>query len=249
MALNGAVWATVAVFACRLAAVPADVRARLRTASQHEHHGPNGHAQRATDPVASLRRHAYRLLVPLVVLAVCGTLVEDVANNWAVLFLDGVAGAPAAVGGLALTVALGAQFVGRLVGDPMTDRWGRAAVASTGGLVVAAGAALLVIVPAYPVPFVGFALAGFGCATLVPAAFAAAGRVPGLPEGTGIAVLGWLMRIGFLITSPCVGALADLTSLRTAMLIPVAAGLLAALLAHRRRAPRAATTPAAPTPG
>lgn len=106
--------------------------------------------------------------------------------------------------------------------DPMTDRWGRAAVARSGGLLIAVGALLIVAAPAYPLAFVGFAIAGFGCATLVPAAFAAAGRLPGLPEGTGIAILGWLMRLGFLLTSPVIGWLSDATTLRTAMLVPFA---------------------------
>lgn len=234
MLANGIAWALVAMLACRLAAVPAEVRDTLRV--EEDHHGvPAGGANRST------RRHAWRLLLPLVVLAICGTLVEDVANNWAVLFLGDTAGAPTAIAGLGLTVALGAQFVGRLLGDPMTDRWGREAVARTGGLLICGGALLIVSSPVYPIAFAGFAIAGFGCATLVPAAFAAAGRIPGLPEGTGIAILGWLMRVGFLITSPTIGWFSDLTSLRTAMLVPVVAGLLAALIAHTQlslRTPR-----------
>jgi len=235
MLVNGVVWALVALLACRLAAVPLEVRDTLRVEEEHHKAVPAGGADR------SARRHAWRLLLPLVVLAICGTLVEDVANNWAVLFLGHPAGAPTAIAGLGLTVALGAQFVGRLLGDPMTDRWGREAVARTGGLLIAAGALLIVTSPVYPLAFAGFAVAGFGCATLVPAAFAAAGRIPGLPEGTGIAILGWLMRIGFLVTSPTIGWLSDLTTLRAAMLVPVAAGLVAALIAHSqlpRRTPR-----------
>ncbi|NAZ77987.1 MFS transporter, partial [Kineococcus sp. T13] len=229
--LNGAAWALVALLACRLAVVPAGVRTALRADERPELH------ERPSGALAGprVRRRAARLLLPLVVLAICGTLVEDVANNWAVLFVRTRTGAPDAVAGLALSVALLAQFAGRLLGDPVTDRWGRAAVARAGGLVVAAGAALVVLSPAPAPAFAGFALAGLGCATLVPAAFAAAGRVPGLPEGTGIAVLGWLMRIGFLVTSPAVGALSELTDLRTALLVPVAAGLLAALVARALR--------------
>jgi hypothetical protein len=92
------------------------------------------------------------------------------------------------------------------------------------------------------VAFVGFALAGLGCAPLVPAAFAAAGRVPGLPEGAGIAVLGWLMRIGFLVTSPTIGWVSEASSLRVAMLVPVAAGVVALLIAGRAT-PVASRTP------
>lgn len=230
--VGGVVFGVVAVVACRLAVVPDDVAARLRAAEEHPAAAPTTTV--GTPGSASVRRHAYRLLVPLVVLSIMGTLVEDVANNWAVLFVGRETDAPRAVAGLAFTVALVAQFVGRLLGDRMTDRWGRDSVARTGGLIIAAGAALIATSPAYPVALLGFALAGFGCATLVPAAFAAAGRIPGLPEGTGIALLGWLMRLGFLVTSPVVGAIADLTGLRAAMLVPVLAGLVAAGIAHRQ---------------
>jgi MFS family permease len=225
MLANGAAWAVVAVVACRLAAIPADVRHQLR--SYHEPETDNSGT--------STRRKAWKLLLPLVALAICGTLVEDVANNWAALYLRTETSAPLGVAGLGLTAALAAQFVGRILGDPMTDRWGRTAVARTGGLLVALGATLVVTSPSYLAAFAGFALAGFGSATLVPAAFAAAGRIPSLPEGTGIALLSWLMRLGFLITSPAIGALSDLTDLRTAMLIPVAAGFAAAFIAHSIR--------------
>ncbi|WP_127481097.1 MFS transporter [Nocardioides pantholopis] len=224
MAVNGAVWAAVAALGSVLAVVPADVRAGLREGPAHQVRHAAGHAP--------ARRRTLVLLAPLVVLASCGTLVEDIANNWVVLYLGQEAGAPTAVAGLGLTVVLGAQFVGRVLGDPMTDRWGRELVARAGGLLIAAGAALAVLAPAYPLALVGFGLTGLGCATLVPAAFAAAGRVPGLPEGTGIAVIGWLMRLGFLLTSPTVGWLSDATSLRVAMLVPLGAGLVAAVLAH-----------------
>lgn len=222
MVVNGVVWSVVAAVAGRLAVVPAPVsedEPPLEVGSATSSAGGGG--------------TPWRLLAPLVVLAICGTLVEDVANNWAVLFLREETDAPGVVAGLGLTTVLVAQFVGRLLGDPATDRWGRDRVASTGGVLVAAGSLAIALSPTYPVALLGLALAGFGCATLVPAAFAAAGRVPGLAEGTGIAVLGWLMRLGFLITSPAIGSLSDLTNLRVAMVIPLAAGVVAAVIAWR----------------
>lgn len=219
MLVNGLVWSVVVVLGAALAATPRDGPAETAP--------PPG-------PAAVAGPRPWRLLAPLVVLAICGTLVEDVANNWVVLYLGQVSGAPTAVAGLGFTVVLVCQFVGRLLGDPVTDRWGRAAVARAGGLLVAAGVVLAAAWPA--AALVGFGLCGFGCATLVPAAFAAAGRVPGLGYGTGIAVLGWLMRIGFLATSPAVGAISDAAGLRVALVLPFAAGIVAAFLARRLRA-------------
>lgn len=223
--VNGLVWAVVATGAAFAARLPV-----ATTADPPE--------EVVADPsavAASRSRRTWALLAPIVLLAICGTLVEDVANNWSVLYLQTETTAPLAVAGLGVTIMLAAQFVGRLLGDAMTDRWGRDVVARAGGLLIATGALVTVVAPVYQLSLAGLALSGFGSATLVPAAFAAAGRVPGLPEGTGIALLGWLMRIGFLVTSPVVGVLSDATSLRVAWLVPLAAGLVAAGLAENRR--------------
>ena len=217
MIVNGTVWSLAALIASRRVSSGAALQPVVE--------------ERAANPQAGSRR-AWRLLAPLVLLAICGTLVEDIANNWAVLFMRDETTAPVAVAGLAITVMVGAQFVGRLLGDRMTDRWGRESVARAGGLLIALGMGVAAVSPTAGVALAGFALAGFGSATLVPAAFAAADRVPGLAAGTGVAMLGWLMRLGFLLTSPSVGALSGATDLRVALVIPVGAGVVAATMAH-----------------
>src|SRR3712207_6989125 len=73
-------------------------------------------------------------------------------------------------------------------------------------------------------------LAGLGVATLIPAVYQAADELPGLPHGVGLAVINWLLRIGFLVCPPLVGALADAFSLRVALLAVVLAGLGTLLL-------------------
>lgn len=228
MLVNGAVWAAVAVFASLLAATPDET-----PAPEADARGTADGARKAPALVGVIGNYAaWRLLAPLVLLAICGTLIEDVANNWAVLYLDQETQAPISIASLGVTVVLACQFIGRLLGDPMTDRWGREAVARSGGLLIAVGFLLTMAGPGYALALIGFGLGGLGCATLVPAAFAAAGRIPGLPHGTGIAILGWLMRIGFLATSPAIGAFSDATDLRLALTIPLTAGLTAALIAH-----------------
>lgn len=221
MLVSGVLWAAVAVAAGRAGTVPAE---HLRRAEEQTDEGEVG---------ALRRRFPWRILLPVVVLAIAGTLVEDVANNWVTLYVNRELGAPIGLAGLAFAATLGAQFVGRLLGDPMTDRWGRAAVARSGGVLIALGALLAVLASSPVLAVAGFALAGFGSATLVPAAFAAADDLPGIPHGSGVAMLGWLMRLGFLLTSPLIGTLADGVGLRLALLVPVLAGVVAAVIAHR----------------
>ena len=79
--------------------------------------------------------------------------------------------------------------------------------------------------PSIPTTLLGFALAGLGVATLVPAVYHAADELPGLRRGLGLAVVNWLLRIGFLVSPPLIGVLADAISLRVALLTVVLAGL------------------------
>ena len=69
----------------------------------------------------------------------------------------------------------------------------------------------------------------------MPSAFAAAARLPGVSEGAGVTAVSWLMRIGFLATSPVLGALSDATDLRRALLLLVVAGGVVIVLAPALR--------------
>ncbi|HAJ52893.1 MAG TPA: MFS transporter, partial [Corynebacterium variabile] len=53
------------------------------------------------------------LALPLVAVALCGTVVEDVANNWAEVSGVQLAGLDLGVAGVAFTVAIGSQCIGR----------------------------------------------------------------------------------------------------------------------------------------
>jgi hypothetical protein len=87
-------------------------------------------------------------------------------------------------------------------------------------------------VPTVGTALAGFALAGLGFATLVPAAMHTADELPGLPPGTGLTIVSWLLRGGFLASPPLVGFIADRTSLRVGLLSVVAAGLITFVLAR-----------------
>ncbi|WP_208378785.1 MFS transporter [Cumulibacter soli] len=177
------------------------------------------------------------MLAALVIIAMAGSLVEDAGNSWATLYLTSL-GAPSAVAAFGFIALVGAQFVGRLLGDRVVDRFGQRAVARAGGLVVAAGMGVALAFPTVPGIIAGFAAAGLGVSTLVPAAMYEADELPGLRHGTGLTVVSWLMRLGFLLSPPVVGAIADATSLRVGLLIVPLAGIAVILLAsvlHPRR--------------
>ncbi|GGM59987.1 MFS transporter [Thermopolyspora flexuosa] len=176
-------------------------------------------------------RAAARALAALGVLAACGALVEDAGASWGALYLSGL-GADAATAGLAVVAFQTAMTAGRLTGDRVVDRFGQRTVTRAGGVLTAAGMGAALALPSTPATLAGFTLAGLGVAVLVPAAMHTADELPGLPPGTGLTVVSWLLRGGFLVSPLLVGVVADLVGLRVGLLSVVAAGIVTAALAR-----------------
>src|SRR4029077_13014150 len=172
----------------------------------------------------------YATLVALVVIAIAGATVEDAGSSWATLYLRDSLGAPGAVAAFGYIALVGFMFVGRLIGDRMVDRFGERDVARVGGLVAATGMGAALAFPGRPGTIAGFAAAGLGVATLIPAAMHGADQLPGMRPGTGLTVLTWLMRVGFFGAPFLVGVIADAASLRIGSLsVPVAGVVVMAL--------------------
>ncbi|MDO5700498.1 MAG: MFS transporter [Bowdeniella nasicola] len=227
LAISGALFSAVALYAYTAALPGPDVDDAANHPSREARAG---------------RNHVVGAIAALSVIALAGTVVEDSGSTWSAIYLRDVVGAHGGVLGFAFVAMVGAQFVGRLTGDRSVDRRGRRAVARTGGLLIAAGMSAALLWPSTPLTLLGFAFAGYGSATLVPAAFDAADRLPGLKPGSGLTIIGWLMRLAFLIGPPLVGTLTDAFGLRIGLGV-VPAGALA-LLAAVRVLPGPASSPA-----
>lgn len=173
----------------------------------------------------------YALIGALATIAIAGAAVEDAGSTWATLYLRDSLDAAAAVAPFGYIALVTCMFVGRLFGDRLVDRFGEAAVARAGGAVAAAGMGAALAFPGVPSTIAGFAAAGLGISTLIPAAMHAADRLPGLRPGTGLALVTWLLRIGFLASPPVVGLVADAAGLRMGLLVVPIAGVLTVLLA------------------
>lgn len=184
----------------------------------------------------------YAALLALVLIAVAGATVEDAGSSWAAVYLRDALGAPGPIAVTGYIAAVTFMFIGRLIGDRLVDRFGTRAVVRSGGAITAVGMGLALAFPSVSGTVAGFALAGFGVATLVPSAMHAADQLPGLRPGSGLTILTWLMRIGFFGAPVLVGVIADATSLRIGLLtVPIAGALVVALsgvLSGRRRQAR-----------
>ncbi|MGW9114217.1 MFS transporter [Microbacterium sp. NPDC055683] len=227
LAITGALFAGTAIVALRMC-LP----------------GPDEESGEASveEAVSVVGRAAPRVVLAMAGLAaisIAATIVEDVGSSWATLYMRDSLGAPAALAATGYIALIGFQFVGRLVGDALTDRFGQRLVAVAGGVLVAVGMGVALAFPTVPATLIGFAAAGFGVATLIPAAMHTADELPGLRPGTGLTVVTWLMRLGFLISPLVIGAVSDATDLRVSLLIVPIAGVVIVVLSGvlgRRRA-------------
>jgi MFS family permease len=223
LSVSAGLFAVVALVALRFCLPGPEVEPVDETVA--EGGGPSGSGRRAIGTRTVL------VVAALVLIAMAATVVEDAGNSWAAIYLSGPLAAPVAVAAWGYIALVGAQFVGRLCGDRLVDRFGQRTVARAGGLVAAGGMALALAYPTVPGTILGFAAAGLGVATLVPAAMHEADELPGLKPGTGLTIVSWLMRLGFLLSPPVVGAVADASSLGVGLVVVPAAALLVVVVA------------------
>ncbi|MFC4138539.1 MULTISPECIES: MFS transporter [unclassified Microbacterium] len=214
LSISAVIFVTVSLIAARLCLPGRDEAGEAPTVSQEN-----------TKPRITPR--TVFILLALVLIAIAGAVVEDAGMSWATLYLGSSLGAPAALAAVGYISLVGAQFVGRLVGDRLVDRFGQRTVARVGGVIVAVGMGLALAFPTVPGTIVGFMAAGFGVATLIPAALQAADELPGLRHGAGLTIVSWLLRLGFLLAPPVVGLVADNAGLRAGLLVVPIAGLVA----------------------
>lgn len=193
--------------------------------------------------VAGMSLRALGLVSALGMILVFAGSTEDAASTWGALFMQDTFAATPFMAGMAFVALQGAQTIGRFTGDAVVDRLGDRATARLGGLISAAGMSIALLLPSPATALLGFAAAGWGVATLFPAGYRAADDLPGVPQGVGITVVGWFARLGFFVSPPLVGALADALTLRYALwMMPlyavgilVFAGALGTRTVHSRR--------------
>jgi Na+/melibiose symporter-like transporter len=196
-------------------------------------------AQAPSAPRAAKRPRARfgadRVLLGLGGVCFCSFLVEGAMADWSAVYLRDTLHTSESHAALGYAVFAGAMTGMRLCGDRLLARIGAARLLR--GLdalgAVALGAALAL--GRVDLTLAAFALVGLGLATVVPCAFSAAARhaqhAHDAAPGGAIALMAGFGYTGFLVGPPLIGALAQASSLRLAMLLLVALVAAIAVLA------------------
>ena len=213
-----------------------------------------GAAPAPVRPSMSFRRRgprADRVLLGLGLICFCAFLTEGALADWSAVWLHDKAQASESLAGLGYAVFAGAMTTMRMMGDRLLEIFGSVRllrVLTALGTAALAGALVLARVDSAMLAFV---LLGLGMATVVPTAFAAAGRrADALAGGAAgeasaaraVALLSGFGYSGLLLGPPLIGWLAQATSLSWALgllvlLVAVIVWLVPLLDGRARRAP------------
>jgi MFS family permease len=157
-------------------------------------------------------------LLPLALIVFASILGESTAGYWAGIHLRDTVAVPSNRIGWAFVAHTAGMVAVRLIGDRLVGRLGRNAVIRGSGLVAGVGFLVVASAPVLLGSVVGFLLVGLGLGSLVPLAFASAGRVVPTP-GEGVAAVLAVGYLAFLIGPPVIGVLADTIGLTAGFLL------------------------------
>jgi MFS family permease len=158
-------------------------------------------------------------------IAFASMLCEGAIADWGAVYLSGPLHATGVVPGLGYTAFSLAMVTVRLSGNRLLTRFRTDRLLPALAAVATLGFAAALVIASPPAALVGFCCLGIGLASVVPAVFSAAGRIPGLSAGTAVATASACGWAGFVCGPPLIGRLASWASL------PVALGLLPLLTA------------------
>ncbi|MDH6704757.1 MFS family permease [Kitasatospora sp. MAA19] len=193
---------------------------------------------------AAARSIPWRPLLPLCLAMVFAYIADSSVSNYSVKYLTDGLGSPEDLAKLSYLGYMVAMLLGRALGDRAVQRFGAVPVVRAGAGLAALGFALAAAAPAAWAGIAGFTVLGFGICAIIPQVFAAGGRLFPADSDAAVARLNLFNYVGFLIGSPLVGAIADASSYRWALLAPMLL-VLAVLPLADRFAPAPVLAPAA----
>jgi predicted MFS family arabinose efflux permease len=169
-----------------------------------------------------------RTLFALAIIAFLLFLCEGAIIDWSGVYLASIGASTtfASAGFAAFSIAI---VTGRLLGDRVVARYGRAFVVSAGALIAAGGLGLAAGSPHIGSLLLGYAMVGAGLSNVVPALFSASAGFGSSP-GQGIAAIATAGYAGLLTGPPFVGAIATFGNLRLGFAALAAAACAGALI-------------------
>jgi len=184
----------------------------------------------------SVWRDRNLLLIGVIVLGM--TFAEGSANDWLALAAVDGHGFSNTMGAIVFGVFVAAMTVGRVLGGPVLDRFGRVPVLRACALIGIAGLLLFIFGPVEWLVLVGTVLWGFGASLGFPVGMSAAADdvKNAAARVSAVAMIGYF---AFLVGPPVLGLLGEIFGILNALLVVLVLMVLAGLAAPAARKPEA----------
>ena len=212
-------WHLVLVAAIALALVVPTLRQLMPGVGRTER---GQHGARSARP--AVWRDPRLLLIGVVILALA--LAEGSANDWIPLLMVDDFGLDAGWGSAVFAIFAASMTVGRFVGGPLVDRFGRPTMLAASSLAAVVGIAVVSLTPSTALAIAAVILWGLGASLGFPVALSAAGASGDNPTAR-VALAATAGYFAFLVGPPLLGFIGEEVGLRGALLVPLALAVLA----------------------
>ena len=202
---------------------------RFLPASEDKHVYEEGVKQKKKKP---------RLILIMGLLGLAGSIGEGSAGDWGGGLARETFNASHFVGTLPFIAYSFTMVLGRFFGDQLATRFGASRILKVGGVIGGVGLATGLFIGGSAGVIFGWFLFGIGLSTVIPLLFSAAGAMANkrfqgeISPAEAVARISGISYFGFIVCPPLMGFLADIVTLRWAMLVPA---LLAIIISASSR--------------
>ena len=182
----------------------------------------------------ALWRDPRTVLIGVIVLGMA--FAEGSSNDWLALALVDERGFDHGPAALMFSVFATSMTIGRFVGAPLIDRFGRVRMLYGAAIVAFVGLLLVMTVPITWVTVAGVVIWGLGASLGFPVGMSAAADDP-RTAAARVSIVSIIGYSAFLVGPPVLGFIGEHTSLFTAYLVPLVLIALAALASPAAREP------------
>lgn len=137
------------------------------------------------------------------VLLLCSMMGENAISDWGQEYLNREVGTSVSTAGFAISLFIGAQFVGRIFGDFIAERIGAIKVVFICGLLSVIGLSLISYSSDSTLAIIGYTMFGLGLSCVAPLMLSSAGRKDPANAGRNIGIVNGIGYTGMLV-SPAV---------------------------------------------
>jgi MFS family permease len=147
------------------------------------------HAGRSPDARPPASAAVVWLVIAFGVLLLGSMIAENVVGDWGQEYLHRVDHATVSMAGIAVSIFIGTEALGRVFVDRLAQRYGRPALVLVSGILGIFGLVLAIAVNAPVTSLIGFGALGLAMASIAPLMFSSAGRADAANAGRNIGIM------------------------------------------------------------